>query len=121
MIKSKLARATLVVGASAALVVGMSSSAQAITNETVYLPDDRGYMHFHDDGDVFSVCDTRADGYGVSGNLFNADNAGLFTLKDNTDDGCAKKGYDVGIRAVRMQVWWDGNLSKWYYSDWFRE
>ncbi|KUN75746.1 hypothetical protein [Streptomyces griseoruber] len=121
MFKSKLARATLVVSASAVLVVAMSSSAQAITNKTVSLPDSRGYMHFHDDGDVFSVCDTRADGHGVSGNLMNADNAVVFTLKDDTDDGCAKKGYNVGIRAVRMEIWWDGDFSKVYYSDWFRE
>lgn len=120
MIKSKLARATLVVGASAALVVGMSSSAQAITNKTVYLPSGRGYMHFHDDGDVFSVCDTKADGYGVTGNLWNASSANVFSIEDGGDAGCGKHGYNVGFGNVRMLVWWHGDLIG-YYSDWFNE
>ncbi|MFD7685788.1 hypothetical protein [Streptomyces sp. NPDC059781] len=120
MVKSKLARAALVAGASAALVVGMSPSAQAITDKTLYLPYDRGYMHFHDDGDVFSICDTKADGYGVSGNVQNATITNMFTIDDGGDAGCDKKPYNVGIGSVRMLAWWHGDLIG-HYSDWFRE
>ncbi|WP_416977908.1 hypothetical protein [Streptomyces sp. T028] len=120
MVKSKLARAALVVSASATLVVGMSPSAQALTNETVKLPYNRGYMKFTDDGDVFSICDTSPDGHGVSGNVQNADMAIVVYLNDGGDDGCDKQGYNVGIRAVRMHIWWNGGGDD-YYSDWFRE
>ncbi|MCT9107839.1 hypothetical protein ACFWD7_03975 [Streptomyces mirabilis] len=40
---------------------------QADSDKQINLPSGRGYRHFHDDGDVFSVCDTKADGYGVTG------------------------------------------------------
>ncbi|MET7780865.1 hypothetical protein ACGFY3_33860 [Streptomyces mirabilis] len=126
MIKSKLARAAAVVGASAALVVGVSASAQADSDKQINLPSGRGYMHFHDDGDVFSVCDTKADGYGVTGALWVRNSAGitsqLWTLDDGGDSGCDKKGENIGQLSVyKMEVWWHGGGAAVWSPDWFNE
>ncbi|MET7499105.1 hypothetical protein [Streptomyces microflavus] len=123
MIKSKFARAAVVAGASAALVVGMSSSAQAATDKRVNLPSGRGYMHFFDDGDVFQTCDTKADGHGVSGSLWSRNASGLVSrmwiLDDGGDAGCDKKGQNIGqLASYQMRVVWNGGggveLSNWF-------
>ncbi len=116
----------MVVGASAALVVGLSASAQADSDKQINLPSSRGYMHFHDDGDVFSVCDTKADGYGVTGALWVRNSAGiesrLWTLDDGGDSGCDKKGENIGQLSVyKMEVWWNGGGAAVWSPDWFNE
>lgn len=80
MLKSKLSRLALVGAGAAALMVTMAPSAQAVTDKTIKLPHDRGYMKFIDDGDVFKVCDTKADGYGVTGTLFVRNASGLVSV-----------------------------------------
>ncbi|WP_369261336.1 hypothetical protein [Streptomyces sp. R35] len=60
---------------------------------------------------MFSVCDTSADGYGVSGSLWGSNSAGitsrLWTIDDGGDSGCDKKGENIGqLSSYQMEVWW---------------
>ncbi|MFF3936067.1 hypothetical protein [Streptomyces phaeofaciens] len=124
MLKSKLSRMALVGAGAAALMVTMAPSAQAVSDKTITLPNSRGYMKFIDDGDVFKVCDTRADGYGVTGTLFVRNASGLVsvatTVDDGGDEGCDKKGYNIGqLASYQMRVCWDGGGC--VSSEWFNE
>ncbi|GAB7103818.1 hypothetical protein JCM4814A_21320 [Streptomyces phaeofaciens JCM 4814] len=124
MLKSKLSRLALVGAGAAALMVTMAPSAQAVTDKTIKLPHDRGYMKFIDDGDVFKVCDTKADGYGVTGTLFVRNASGLVsvaaTIDDGGDEGCDKQGYNIGqLASYQMRVCWDGGGC--VSSEWFNE
>ncbi|WP_432063819.1 hypothetical protein [Streptomyces sp. C10-9-1] len=77
--------------------------------------------------DVFEVCDTKADGYGVSGRLTHR-NISLgtveyaFTIDDGGDAGCDKKAYDVKgyPHYYLMKFWWHGGGSA-LTTEWFRE
>ncbi|MFD4022898.1 hypothetical protein ACFWRV_05145 [Streptomyces sp. NPDC058576] len=125
MIKSKFARAAMVVGASAAMIVGMSPSAQAASDKRVNLPSGRGYMHFFDDGDVFQVCDKKADGHGVTGALWVTTSAGvtskLWALNDGGDAACEKEPENIGnLSSYQMRVSWNGGGGQ-YVSEWFNE
>ncbi|MBC9729005.1 hypothetical protein [Streptomyces sp. TRM68367] len=125
MTKSKLTRMAMVGAAAATMVVASTAPAMAVSNKTIYLDGSRGYMKFIDDGDVFQVCDTRADGHGVTGTLW-VRNAGgvvskVFDLGDGGDAGCNKKGYNVGqLASYRMQVTWNGGGGS-KFSAWFNE
>ncbi|MGV9556531.1 hypothetical protein [Streptomyces sp. NPDC003401] len=124
MIKSTITRVAMVGAAAAALAVSLSAPAQAASDKTINLPSGRGYMKFIDDGDVFQVCDTKADGYGVSGTLFVRNASGLVsvatTVDDGGDSGCDKKGYNVGqLASYQMRVCWNGGGCVW--SEWFNE
>ncbi|MFB7091545.1 hypothetical protein [Streptomyces sp. NPDC056296] len=115
----------------AAVVVGVSAPAMAAdssvleTNKKISLPSGRGTMTYIDDGDMFQVCDTRADGYGVTGQLRD-DASGwptLIEVTDGGDAGCDKKGYNVGNGISEdyiMWLWWDGGGDP-VLSDWFNE
>lgn len=114
MISKKLARLATV-GAVAATMIAVSAlPASANSDKIIYLPGGRGYMKFHDDGDVFEVCDTKADGHGVTGTLlrFNpltADRVTVLVVTDGGDSGCGKKGYDIGnFYSYNMTVSWNG-------------
>ncbi|MFI0934984.1 hypothetical protein ACH4RG_25105 [Streptomyces sp. NPDC021019] len=124
MIKSRLTRVAVVAGA-AALIAASVAPAQAVEakgNMTIYLPKGRGKMIFHDDGDVFKICDTKADGHGVTGYLYKQGTTGsaviAFKEADGGDAGCDKHPYNVGRLAnYQMQLFWNGGgsvLSKWF-------
>ncbi|MEV3967992.1 hypothetical protein AB0K68_07625 [Streptomyces sp. NPDC050698] len=115
----------------AAVVVGASTPAMAAesgvqdTDKKISLPDGRGTMTYIDDGDMFVVCDTRADGHGVTGQL--RKNASGFPtmieVTDGGDAGCDKKGYNVGNHLgeeYSMWLWWDGGGDP-VLSGWFNE
>ncbi|MGW2566740.1 hypothetical protein [Streptomyces sp. NPDC001537] len=112
--------------AAAATVVGFASvpAAAATGGQIVYLPSGRGFMEYWDDGDKFEVCDTKADGYGVTGKLRTAVDGRIqevFTIDDGGDSGCDWKTYDIiGRQAYDMIVNWHGN-DLWYNSVYFSE
>ncbi|MGW1491021.1 hypothetical protein [Streptomyces sp. NPDC002402] len=90
------------------------------SNKVISLPDGRGKMTFIDDGDMFEVCDTKADGHGVEGTVRDNRNT-LLTVNDGGDAGCDKAGYNVGNWfSVQMTLTWDGGGGT-VYSEWFNE
>ncbi|WP_143676556.1 hypothetical protein [Streptomyces sp. EAG2] len=100
--------------AAAAVLIGFAAAPAAAANAGVELPYDRGDMTFIDDGDVFKVCDTKADGHGVTGTLrgINHLTGKIVNLKswdDGGDSGCDGGNYDVrGNSAHDMVLCWHG-------------
>ncbi|WP_306337846.1 hypothetical protein [Streptomyces sp. KL118A] len=119
-----------VIGAAAATLFAVSSgpalaAGVRVSDKTITLPDGRGYMKFHDDGDVFEICDTKADGNGVTGSLKKQYVAGnistLWTDGDGGDSGCDKHPYNVGNDGwYQMTLKWNGGGST-VTSEWFNE
>ncbi|MFF4726602.1 hypothetical protein ACFY3M_14850 [Streptomyces mirabilis] len=99
MFKSKFARTAAGAAGAAALVVATASPAFAANMRVETI---RGYMTFTDDGDVFKVCDTLADGKGVYGAVFynsyftTSGYERVMTVSDGGDSGCDSKGYNIG-------------------------
>lgn len=96
---SKWSIRTAAIAAGAAAVMAVSAQqAMAVTNITIgsYY----GTMTFIDDGDVFEICDTYADGSGVKGYIKYQPilgSAGIVrTLDDGGDAGCDKLPFNVG-------------------------
>ncbi|MFF9626558.1 hypothetical protein [Streptomyces griseosporeus] len=71
-----------------------------LSNKTISV--NGGTLRFIDDGDVFEICDTQADGYGVYGALYYNSYVTpdgwqrVMSLDDGGDAGCDKKGYNIG-------------------------
>ncbi|MGW7609419.1 hypothetical protein ACWGKW_19515 [Streptomyces sp. NPDC054766] len=125
MTKSKFSRMAMIGAATAGLMVALSSPAQATSNKQINLANGRGYMKFIDDGDVFQVCDTRVDDHGVTGILWVRNASGLtsvaMTVDDGGDNGCDKKGYNIGqLASYQMEVCWQGGEAC-KFSEWFNE
>ncbi|RZU17091.1 hypothetical protein [Streptomyces sp. BK239] len=125
MFKSTFSRLALAGAGAAAMVVTLAPSAQAVSDKTITLPQGRGYMKFIDDGDVFKVCDTKADGHGVTGTLWVRNIGGVTSVATTVDDGgnsgCDKKGYNVGqLASYRMELCWNGG-GGCVFSEWFNE
>ncbi|MGW1491023.1 hypothetical protein [Streptomyces sp. NPDC002402] len=106
-----------VAGAAVATVfAGTVSTAQAAdttildTNKTI--SNSHGKMTYIDDGDMFEVCDTNADGHGMTGmveKLVGSAPKTVLTVTDGGDAGCDKGGYNVGqLESIRMALTWDG-------------
>ncbi|CAM5610698.1 hypothetical protein SALBM311S_05966 [Streptomyces alboniger] len=126
MIKS-FARIAVAGATMATVFTGTASTAQAAedavldSNKKISIPGGRGTMTFIDDGDVFKVCDTKADGYGVSGRLIDNNYNEKLYITDGGDADCGKKGYDVGqFGSYQMQLSWDGDGYD-VKSEWFNE
>ena len=114
-----------------AVLIGTASTAQAASVlappappiENITISDAHGKMTFIDDGDQFQVCDTKADSYGVTGQLIEMSTSTRvrLTVKDNGDAGCDTGGYDVGVwTSYKMGLVWDGG-GDWTYSYHFKE
>ncbi|MET9520730.1 hypothetical protein [Streptomyces sp. NPDC002994] len=117
-----------VVGAAVATtLVGIASPALAAdVNRT--LSNSHGKMTYNDSVDVFEICDTNADGYGVTGNLNRVYKGGVtyseeaFRINDGGDAGCDKIGYNVQgyPNNYQMNFWWDGGgatlSTVWFYE-----
>ncbi|MGW6564489.1 hypothetical protein [Streptomyces sp. NPDC054975] len=121
----KTFKRVVVAGAAvAAVFAGTATTAQAAAldeNKVIKLPEGRGSMTFIDDGDMFQVCDTKADGHGVVGHLVRSGGATVMVVDDGGDAGCDKKGYNVpNSGEYQMQLWWDGGGPA-VYSHWFNE
>lgn len=120
MLRSWLARTALAGGIAVATVFGSTDAVFAVTNKTISLPGGRGTMTFIDDGDVFKICDTKADGHGVWGELWFQPWIGsedvVLTIDDGGDAGCDKAGYNVGNDGTyQMLLCWNGpgNVCVW--------
>ncbi|MER5717360.1 hypothetical protein [Streptomyces sp. NPDC002132] len=125
MFKSTFSRLALAGAGAAAMMVTLAPSAQAVSDKTIKLPQGRGYMKFIDDGDVFQVCDTKADGHGVTGTLWVRNIGGVTSVATTVDDGgnsgCDKKGYNIGqLASYRMELCWNGG-GGCVFSEWFNE
>ncbi|MFI9587652.1 hypothetical protein ACIHCQ_38930 [Streptomyces sp. NPDC052236] len=113
-----------VAGAAVVSVLAVTASqAQAAvldTNRTI--SNSHGKFTFTDDGDVFEVCDTKADGYGMTGRLQESgSNDYVLTVTDGGDAGCDKKGYNIGnLREYQMSLSWNGGGAT-VRSIWFNE
>lgn len=126
MRKTWIAR-LIVAGVPALALVGLTATpAAAVENKT--LVDSHGQFTFIDDGDVFKICDTKADGYGVTGQLqlrsgVDGSISTVMTIEDGGDDGCDKKGFNIGNwHTYRMIYWWNGNKNGTIqHSPWFNE
>lgn len=116
-----------VAGAAVAMVfAGTASQASAaeagVLTTDITISNSHGKMIFHDDGDMFEVCDTNADGYGMEGMLIGAVGQTLLDVTDGGDAGCDKGGYNVGncldTCDVQMRLYWNGGgsptLSRWF-------
>ncbi|MFB7091546.1 hypothetical protein [Streptomyces sp. NPDC056296] len=108
-----LTRLAVAGSAVAAVLAGTAAPAMAgdaqvlITNKTI--KNDHGRMTFYDDGDMFEVCDTKADGYGVEGQLLLEGSTTLLHITDGGDAGCDKDGYDISWgRSYKMELAWTG-------------
>ncbi|MFF3323020.1 hypothetical protein [Streptomyces sp. NPDC002889] len=110
-----------VAGAAVVTVLTVSASpALADTNKTIYYPSGRGKMTYIDDGDMFQVCDTKADGHGMTGMVEDLNHT-ILIITDGGDAGCDKDGYDVGqMNSVRMALSWDGGggtITSGYFNE----
>ncbi|WP_406478506.1 hypothetical protein [Streptomyces sp. NBC_01615] len=107
LLKAWIFRAATI-GAAIGLVVGVATSAQAADAAlSIYKDGSRvGYIHHFDaDPDSFSVCDTKADGYGVTGKLYAFINTDWFLLAsedDGGDAGCDGFIWDLGAGTQYM-------------------
>ncbi|MDX3383812.1 hypothetical protein PV682_20435 [Streptomyces niveiscabiei] len=102
-----------IVAASAAVLVGFASAPAFAGNINLSLPSGRGTMTFIDDGDKFRVCDTKADGYGVTGYVQTINTRGdiitVATIDDGGDAGCDTKEYDIYLnKPHEMKLCWHG-------------
>ncbi|MFB7866615.1 MULTISPECIES: hypothetical protein [unclassified Streptomyces] len=109
----------------AAVIVTSAGPASAVSDKTIYLPNGRGYMKFIDDGDVFEICDTKADGHGVKGVLkkqyLTGNISTIFTEEDGGDSGCDKHPYNIGNDGwYQMELTWNGGGGL-VESGWFNE
>ncbi|MFH9062714.1 hypothetical protein ACH4GM_16050 [Streptomyces coeruleorubidus] len=123
-----------VAGASLALVYAGSTPAWAADdvevqwdNKVISLSAGRGDMAFHDDGDVFEVCDTKADGAGVTGYVYERDPVTMNvkmvrSVSDGGDTGCGKiSDYDVGRWQIYMLLDSHADGVSSVKSEWFTE
>ncbi|MBC9714099.1 hypothetical protein H9Y04_16170 [Streptomyces sp. TRM66268-LWL] len=104
----------------ATLLVFTASPALADTNRTI--TSSHGKFTFIDDGDMFEVCDTKADGFGVKGRLLESGtNDFVLTVEDGGDANCGKDGYNIGnLRDYQMWLTWNGGGAP-VKSIWFNE
>ncbi|MBO2452019.1 hypothetical protein J4573_33375 [Actinomadura barringtoniae] len=103
--------------AAACTVVGtvFAGTATAAHADDIKLSFGYGSVFYDDSVDVFTVCDTRADGEGVTASLWYTPNSGtsyhqLWAEQDGGDSGCDNHPYDVGKTGLYfMKICW--NLS----------
>lgn len=112
--------------AATALPLALAAPAHAVENKT--LVDSHGQFTFIDDGDVFKICDTNADGHGVTGQLqlrsgVDGSISTVMTINDGGDNDCDKQGFNIGNwHTYRMIYWWNGNKSGTIQAtSWFNE
>ncbi|MGW7330479.1 hypothetical protein ACWGIU_18165 [Streptomyces sp. NPDC054840] len=122
-----LNRLTLI-GAAAVTMIAVTASPALAADQNMTLSNSHGRMTFNDSVDVFEICDTSADGRGVSGGLTHKYTGGVsytetaFTLSDGGDAGCDKIGYNVQgwPHNYAMYFQWDGDGAR-QYTGWFTE
>ncbi|QIP85390.1 hypothetical protein GLX30_16610 [Streptomyces sp. Tu 2975] len=117
-----------VVGTAAATMLAITASPALAADQNRTLSDSHGKMTYNDSVDVFEICDTSADGRGVSGGLTHKYTGGVqytetaFTINDGGDAGCDKIGYNVQgwPHNYVMYYKWDGGGTR-LNTAWFTE
>jgi hypothetical protein len=116
MPKTWISRVAPVGAVTIARVAGTSGTANA-ADTWLYLSDidghSLGYMrHLDPDPDTFKVCDTRADGHGVTGKLYMYQGGWQLkeTVSDGGDSGCGYFDYNVVpyVAKYMMKICWNG-------------
>ncbi|MFF3766780.1 hypothetical protein ACFYYR_22210 [Streptomyces sp. NPDC001922] len=98
------------IGAAAAAVMLVSSPAAAGTNVYVDTTDpfNGAAAGFHADGEIFTVCDNRADGLSANGRIIWIDRNGshYIPLDDNgSGNACARKNLSIAEgKKVTVQI-----------------
>ncbi|OKK21764.1 hypothetical protein AMK16_00180 [Streptomyces sp. CB00455] len=109
----RLMRGVTVSSALVGAVVFAASPAYA-ADLSISLPSGRGSMYYTDNGDVFTTCDNKADGHGVTGQLYQWAYSGaarqtIRSWEDGGDEGCSVHPYDVGFGSMyQMHLCWNG-------------
>ncbi|WP_020519279.1 hypothetical protein [Catelliglobosispora koreensis] len=129
--KKVLSRLAVVTAASFTAMLGITSPAYAgDTVECVSVGGyERGCITHNDDGDTFSVCDTRVDGEGVYGAVQEYINSSLgwvtrASQEDGGDPGCDKFAFDVTVEdrdVYRLKICWPADTRTTCDYDPFRE
>ncbi|MGW1094012.1 hypothetical protein ACWD4L_49780, partial [Streptomyces sp. NPDC002596] len=103
-------------GASLGAMALFGSAPAHAADRGLELANGRGTMWYTDDGDHFTACDTKADGYGVHGSLWRIGTDGahhlLTTVDDGGDAGCDQVTYDIKNGAGNryyMLLCWNGD------------
>lgn len=97
----------------AAFVLMLVPATPARAYDDIIIEFDGGMMQFHDQGDVFTVCDTVRDYLGVVGKVYYkplfGDWAVTAVLEDGGDPGCAKRGINVNnVGDYQMRLYQSG-------------
>ncbi|MBL1086487.1 hypothetical protein JK359_31750 [Streptomyces actinomycinicus] len=113
MIKTRIKRISFLAVSAATAVVFAASPASAYTDIEVTDSAHTGTFWFHDDGDTFTVCDTKVDGAGVLGRLYYKPLLGDWYVTDHASDGgdsgCGHFAHDVnGVGDYQMKLYWMG-------------
>lgn len=127
MFTSRSARMAGICASAAAMVFASAYPAAAeevtaMANKSVSIAG--GRMEFIDDGDVFKICDTLSEGEGVYGAVFynsyynNDGYQRVMTVNDGGDDGCDKKGYDIGNTGTYTFVICPGDYPMNAFQTW---
>lgn len=110
--KNSWVRRAGVVVAVAAVGVVVNAGIASAANGSVSVSDNSGYASWLENGDTLTVCDSKADGWGVRGYIYrpyNADPANgtvLIKLSDPSSDGkceAVSKNIDESI-AISIKV-----------------
>ncbi|MFD7612549.1 hypothetical protein [Streptomyces sp. NPDC059828] len=111
----RIVQSTLALAGALTLVVGATGTASA-ADTTLRLK--RGgntigtMTHLDDDPDTFRVCDTRADGHGVTGKLYMYTAGWQLkeTKEDGGDSGCGYFDYNVVpyVAKYMLKLCWNG-------------
>lgn len=117
---TRIAVASATVAAVLAVTPSPALAAALDTNRTI--SSSRGKFTFTDDGDMFEVCDTKSDGFGVKGRLLESGSEDfVLTVNDGGDANCGKDGYNIGnLREYQMWLSWNGG-GVTVKSIWFNE
>jgi hypothetical protein len=113
MLTKFMKRAVIVCAVLTAIVLGVSGTAQA-ANKTLVLNDiegnQLGFMTFQDvEPERFRVCDTRNDGYGVTGRVVRPEGTATLTVTANSDSpSCGSMIVQMGAGSHYMQLCWNG-------------
>jgi len=117
----------IVAGVPALALVGMTAAPASATTNKV-LDDSHGSFTFIDDGDVFKICDTKADAHGVKGQLqlrsgVDGSISTVMTISADGNGNCDSQGFNIGnIHSYRMIYWWKGDEGGTkQFNSWFNE
>jgi hypothetical protein len=129
----KWSKRVAAIGVAACTVLGATAGPALAGDYSIVGNANYGNMTHLDDGDVFRVCDNKADGAGVTGSLWYDPLIGsgywvTFAngkkyIDDGGDEGCDSSGYNIGNDGdYKMALCWQKLCAESQVeSDWFNE